>query len=614
MRSSPWSDASPRLRGGCAPRAPAPGTRPRARLALAGIGRRPGGGLAAIAAALAHLPPPPDDDRRILLVLVGTAGPDASPAPRGSVERESVETVVVDGGGDTVGAVRHAIEGRDHDLVCVMRATTAPVDDTWLARLAEQVRGDVVAAVPVSVHPRRDRRRATPHDELVRSAGLLVALDAQGLPEVRAAGAGKPADPHRAPQEVDAASAACVLVDRAACRAAGGLPLVDDLDTAIIELCLRLHAGGGRILVVPGAVVIDRRPVATRQELDRPVDPAGRAWRATIDRNGPALVRAARSSVRSSSLAQARGASSRRFVVTVAAPSAKVAQQWGDWHLAEGFAAALRRLGNEVRVQTADLADHPAGRVHDVHLVLRGLTPVRRTPGQVHVLWIISHPESIEDEELDAADLVMVASPRFAEHLRDRTSTPVEVLLQATDQHRFHPRPARAEHRHAVTVVAKTRDVLRPAVADALSVGLRPRIYGAGWRDLVDPSLVVADHVDNIELPAVYASAGVVLNDHWRTMQRWGFVSNRLYDVLACGTPVISDPVAGLAELFDGGVPEYHDPRQLRKLVDAALSDPAAARAVAERGRAAVIGAHTFDHRATELIAALDRLSGDTWR
>jgi len=223
------------------------------------------------------------------------------------------------------------------------------------------------------------------------------------------------------------------------------------------------------------------------------------------------------------------------------------------------------------------------------------------------VLWVISHPESIGGAELEAADLVLVASPMFAAHLRTRTSTPVEVLLQATDPRRFHPRPPNPAHRHDVTVVAKARGVMRPVVADALTVGLRPAIYGGGWHGLVDPELLIADHIHNDQLPIVYSSAGVVLNDHWRTMQAWGFVSNRLFDVLACGTPVISDPVAGLEELFDGAVLEYHDPEELRALVDAVLSDPDAARRRAERGRARVLAAHTFDHRAHELLALIDQ-------
>jgi glycosyltransferase involved in cell wall biosynthesis len=316
-----------------------------------------------------------------------------------------------------------------------------------------------------------------------------------------------------------------------------------------------------------------------------------------VERAGPLLL-------------QPRADDGLRIALTIAAPSAKVARRWGDWHLAADLARALERLGHRTRLQTADHADDLAGRACDVHVVLRGLVPVRRTDGQRHVLWVISHPEAVEDAELDAADLVLVASPPFARHLAGRTATPVEVLLQATDAQRFSRRAADPVHRHPVTVVAKTREVMRPAVADALAAGIRPAIYGGGWRELVDPGLVVADHVDNELLPVVYSSADVVLNDHWETMRSWGFVSNRVFDVLACGTPIISDPVPGLADLFDGAALEYHGPAELGALVESVLRDPEQARMRAARGRARILAAHTFDHRARQLVEALTRHGG----
>jgi spore maturation protein CgeB len=191
-----------------------------------------------------------------------------------------------------------------------------------------------------------------------------------------------------------------------------------------------------------------------------------------------------------------------------------------------------------------------------------------------------------------------------------RTNTPVGVLLQATDHRRFRPRPPDPTHQHDVTIVAKSRDVLRPIVADAITAGLRPHIYGGGWRGLVDPELVVAEHVENERLPTVYSSAGVVLNDHWGTMRAWAFVSNRLFDALACGAPVISDPVDGIQDLFEGAVLEYHSPAQLRDLVDDVLADPSRARERAERGRAIVLAGHTVDHRADELLGSLARWAG----
>jgi Glycosyl transferases group 1 len=532
--------------------------------------------------------------RRMAIVVVG----QSDPAWQGALS-PAVEVARVGEPRQTRVALDRAIK-TSPDVVGVVAASTEPLDVGWLDALAATVDGSVVAAVPLVIHPVRPLRSATPHDGLVRAAGVGLRLDPDGMPWAAALGAGTAPPANGMATPVDAGNGVALLVDRAAYEAAGGLAEIDDLDAAAVELCARLRLRGGRVVLVPGTVVVDHRPVRARRELRVAVDPSGPGWAAAIERSGAVLRRAA----------DPRPDPPLRLGLTVAAPSAKVAARWGDWHLAQALAGSLRHLGHDVRLQTADQADSLAGRACDVHVVLRGLHPVRASEGQRHVLWIISHPEAIDDGELEEADLILVAAPRFADHLRSRTRTPVEVMLQATDHRRFAPRPPDPAHRHDVTVVAKTRDVLRPGVADALAAGLRPRIYGGGWRQLVDPSLVVADHVANEVLPTVYSSAGVVLNDQWATMKAWGFVSNRLFDVLGCGTPVISDAIDGLAELFDGAVPEYHTPAELRALVDEVLADPVAARERAARGRSVVLANHTIDHRARELIRALTAVSG----
>src|SRR5919106_1563998 len=515
----------------------------------------------------------------------------------GRLRRPVQESVAAPGPIAVRSALDRAITTSTPDMVGVISATTAPRDLGWLDRLALALDGSAVAAVPLVVHPHRPWPRATAHDGLVRSAGVALRINSDGEPVAESREAGALPTPHAGVVDVDAGAGAALLVDRAAYEAAGGLAVSDDLDAAAVELCARVRSRGGRVVMVPGAVVVDHRPVRARHELRLAVDPTRPGSAGALQRTGSALRRAA----------DARPCPPLRFAVTVAAPSAKVADRWGDWHLAQALAGSLRRLGQEARVQTADQADGLAGRSCDVHLVLRGLQPVRRAVGQRHVLWIISHPETIDDDELGAADLVLVASPRFAAHLQGRTDTPVEVMLQATDHRHFRPQPVDPAHRHDLTIVAKTRDVLRPVVADALAAGLRPRIYGGGGRGFVDPELVVVDHIDNAMLPVVYSSAGGVLNDHWRPMRAWGFVSNRLFDVLACGAPVISDHVDGMDELFDGAVLAYSTPGELRALVDQVLADPAAARERAERGRNVVLAHHTFDHRARQLVEAVRR-------
>jgi hypothetical protein len=504
----------------------------------------------------------------------------------------------VDSGESLAATAARRAQAVGGDRICFWLASNEPIGADVPDRLAAALDAEpgAVAATAHLVHPVRPLLHATPHDGRTRQLGIDVAVE-DDAPVLVARGAGAPVRISDEPVHVPGATAAALLVDRAAYEAVGGLPDFPDIDVAAFELCRRLRASGAGVLAVPSAVVVDPRPVPTISSLTRPIPATSRAWAQLVDDAGSALMREA------APLAH----DTLRIAITVAAPNEKVAPRWGDWHLAQAFAGALRECGQVVRVQTADHADDRAGRACDVHCVVRGLAPVRRTRGQRHVLWIISHPEVIEVAELDAADLVLVASDRFAAELRTRTRTPVESFLQATDTSRFRPLPPDPAHVHDVTVVAKSRDQYRTAVADAIAGGLRPSIYGSGWDGIVDPALLVSDYVDNADLARVYSSAGVVLNDHWSTMRDWGFVSNRIFDALACGAPVISDRLPEIADLFGDTVPTFGDPEQLRGVVDEILADPDAARARARRGMEIVIARHTFAHRAREFLDALAR-------
>lgn len=564
VRAHRWSEALRRVMG----RAVARGSL--SVHALAGRRRR-AAAWAKLVADVTALPAPPSLHRSVSIVVIA---PDATAA--NAAARAAVETT---------------------DLLCFLPSSSTALETGWLARLAVAVDGvNTVAATPLVVHPLRSARRATPHDGHVRHHGLE--LDVAGdAPFLRANDAGRPAQIEGPAGRVGGGSAACLVVDRRAYEAAGGLPRFDDLDVAIFELGRRMRDRGGHIISVPDAVIVDHRPVPSRAALTEPVSTDAPAWRAYVEARGSELMHEARP------LPEGK----LRIVITVAAPSEKVAARWGDWHLARAFAAAIRRHGHVVRVQTFDHVDDLAGRACDVHCVVRGLRRVRRTSGQAHVIWVISHPEDIEAPECDEADLVLVASARFAESLRRRTHTPVEVMLQATDVTRFHPVPADPRHTHDVAIVAKSRNVFRPAVADALAAGVRPAIYGSGWKPFVDPTLVVCEYVANEELATVYSSVGVLLNDHWQTMRAEGFVSNRLFDALACGTPVISEDLPEIAELFDGAVLTYRDADELRALIASTLAGRDSARERAARGGELVRHHHTFDHRAEQFLDALRR-------
>ncbi len=131
-------------------------------------------------------------------------------------------------------------------------------------------------------------------------------------------------------------------------------------------------------------------------------------------------------------------------------------------------------------------------------------------------------------------------------------------------------------------------------------------MYGNGWdKHGLDARHLRGGYIPNEDLRRFYSSASIVLNDTWEDMRAAGFISNRIYDALACGAFVLFDDVAGLADEFDGGVAVYRDEAGLKRLSSEYLDEPARRREAAERGRMAVIERHTFERRAAALLAVM---------
>jgi spore maturation protein CgeB len=116
------------------------------------------------------------------------------------------------------------------------------------------------------------------------------------------------------------------------------------------------------------------------------------------------------------------------------------------------------------------------------------------------------------------------------------------------------------------------------------------------------------EQIDNVALAGYYASAEVVLNDHWDSMPDSGFVSNRVFDVLASGGSLVTDRVAGFPEELAAACHFFEPGVSLREVTEKARRAPqdrsAASLAVADYVRRE----HSFDARVTVLLNAIDSL------
>ncbi|MBS7697982.1 MULTISPECIES: glycosyltransferase [unclassified Chelatococcus] len=298
-------------------------------------------------------------------------------------------------------------------------------------------------------------------------------------------------------------------------------------------------------------------------------------------------------------------AQSYRIAIKIAVPDPAQRERWGDWHFARGLGKALERCGCLVRIDCLPDWSTGVGAGDDVNIVLRGLSRFQPESGVLNLMWLISHPDRADDDELAAYDHVFVASASYAEKLASRHGSRVSTLLQCTDPEVFRPALAPVTDLPETLFVGNSRGVERPMLRHALAAGIDCAIIGDGWEGLLPAERVLTPHVPNCELFRYYGAGSILIADHWPDMAREGFIANRLFDAAACGATVVSDAVAGLETVFGDAVPVCSGPDELAATIAALRADPPARQARAMQLRETIRNEHSFDSRARRIMEAI---------
>lgn len=294
----------------------------------------------------------------------------------------------------------------------------------------------------------------------------------------------------------------------------------------------------------------------------------------------------------------------RAIRIKIATPNLKEAPMWGDYHFANSLRASFERLGQRASVDTHD-AWYARPEDQDVAIVLRGRNRYVVNPEHVNLMWLISHPDRIEAGEFEDYAHIGVASDIHARRLKEDGVKGVRVLHQATDAALFGGQAA-LPRIPASLFVGNSRREYRTMVRWCISRNLPLELYGGGWDGVVDPAMLRAPSIANVDLPRFYASHLVLLNDHWDSMRLNGFLSNRLFDGSATGTPILTDGVAGLSQVFGDTIAVADTADAFAARIEDALARPAHWLDRAAEARAIVLGAHTFDHRAREIMEMIE--------
>jgi GT2 family glycosyltransferase/spore maturation protein CgeB len=501
------------------------------------------------------------------------------------------------------------------ELLLLLNNDVDPIGPDFLGHLVETMVGapDVAVVGARLVYPRRRGRPTGPittaPDLTLQHRGTDFAT-IDGTLRARNLGDGEDPDTPiaRSIREVPAVTAACALVRRAAWQAVGGMSEAYDYGMEDVEFCLALRSGGWRI-VCDGRAVLWHDASATqhrtafeirsrRQEQNRAIF-AGR-W-------GKRLFR----EVFLDRLHGGRAWSEDSLHVGITVTRDDPSAGWGDLYTARELGAAFAGLGWTVSFleRFEDRWYRPPTDL-DVVIVLLDAFDIRRIPtGVVKVAWCRNWIDRwLERPWFEDYDLVFAGSEIARAAIERSSSVAAEVMPLATNPERFKPRdpdPALAVDVAFVgNLWGEERGVAR-VLGDLVTGGRTVGAWGRGWSEHVSASGLDRGQLPYEEVPDVYASADIVVDDTATPTKPWGLVNGRVFDALAAGTVVVSDNEAGVRELFDDEFPTWADSESLALVVEELRADPSRRRELIARYRGIVVDRHTYAHRAGQIRDAL---------
>ena len=300
-------------------------------------------------------------------------------------------------------------------------------------------------------------------------------------------------------------------------------------------------------------------------------------------------------------------ANSRNWFIRTSSPSGIESTQWGDTYFAEDLAVALSELGISANVLFRDQILQRELRENAVVVTIRGVIPTRPVAGAINILWIISHPAQLAKRELKQFDFVFAASESWAHKYTKKWKVSISTLLQATNSNLFNTSAAPQNRANNLLFVGNTRGIHRSAVRTASVIRNDLEVVGKGWEKYISRKQIKAQSLNHEQVAREYQNTKVVLCDHWSDMATQGFISNRIFDALACGATVISDYVAGLENYFDNSVITFNNPSELEVILKEDFSSDSE-NPVSQEVADDIAKNHTFLNRAQALISEANKI------
>ncbi len=295
------------------------------------------------------------------------------------------------------------------------------------------------------------------------------------------------------------------------------------------------------------------------------------------------------------------------FIVTEDTPDATA----GDYFTALELSSKLRLFGWNTKfyAQKSDENWYFIDSNTDVLIVLLERYNINRIQSNNQNLITVAWARNWFDEWITSScfkkyDIILASSSNACQLIKDRTGRNAHLFPLATDIDRFNSdvKPVdkyKSDYCFTGSYWSVNRDII--SALDPSSLDYTFKLYGDNWQKVDQLKEYSQGFVSYEDMPDVYASTKIVLDDANFTTKVVGSVNSRVFDAISSDRLVITNNHIGNVELFDGLLPEYDSRNDLTNHLNYFLENSEDREILVNKLKIIVYKNHTYLDRAKTL-------------
>lgn len=217
--------------------------------------------------------------------------------------------------------------------------------------------------------------------------------------------------------------------------------------------------------------------------------------------------------------------------------------------------------------------------------------------------WV-SHP-SFSDY-----NLILAPSKTALEYIKEKSGKNPYLFPIATNPERFNEKiPIETEYISDYCFTGSywkdPRDIME--MLEPKEIPYKFKLYGKNWEKNEKFREYYQGFINYSNLPKVYSSTKIVIDDANRATKNYGAVNSRVYDAIACGALVLTNGEMGSKETFNDKLPVFKSKKELTHLINYYLLNNSERKDKVKELQKIVIENHTYQKRANTLKQILEQ-------